>query len=286
MENKKLNFFLIFSFCFWHCAFAQEMPSVTKTEEVKGFTMTIVDKGGKEKAAISGSVANMLPGGLVEILEVVARVYGRDMEGTDTLIHTSKGIYDRLKNIITTDQFVRINRRDVVITGTGLEWIPDKSRLEIEENVKVEYSSSNVTTNGAGNASTQKRTIIITSRGSGLLDYQGDVAVFKKNVVAEDPDATLKAHRMKMFFSDKTQGLIKVEAYGNVRIKQPHRESSSRRAVYYVGEDKIVLTGNPRIVQGLDFYTANKVTIYDKGQRVVFEPRAKLIIYASTEHDI
>ena len=55
---------------------------------------------------------------------------------------------------------------------------------------------------------------------------------------------------------------------------------------YYVDEDRIELVGKPKIIQGLDFYTAEKVTIYDKGGRVVFEPKAELVIYASTEHEM
>lgn len=263
--------------------YAQNMPVVAKNEEVKGFTMTIFDKGGKEKAAISGSVATMLPGGIVEIKDVVARVYGRETGGADTLVHTSKGVYNKFKNIVYTDEFVRINRDDIVITGTGLEWFPDKTKIIIKENVKVEYSFTLKDKQIIDSA--EKRMLVITAQKGGFLDYNRNVAVFRKNVVVNDINATLKANRMKVFFDNKTQELNKVEAYGNVRIKQPKRESKSRKAIYYADEDKIELTGNPKIVQGLDFYTADKVTIFDKGNRVVFEPRAELIIYAE-EHDV
>lgn len=302
---------------------AEKVPVDTKTEEVKGFSMTLVDKDGRKKAIISGSVATILPGALIEILDVVARVFDPNNKGADTLIHSNKGIYNRLTNVIDTDQFVRINRRDMVITGTGFHWEPDLAKIEIHRNVRVEYAtrretendevpsvsssspmsissiSSTSSTSGqvsdegmAGQSLTTDNpgeedvVTVITAEGSGKLNYEGGaVAIFKKNVEIDDKKTDLKAHLMKMFFDKETEALTKVVAYGDVRIKQPKRESFCRKATYFVDEDKIILAGNPRIVQGLDLYTAQKITIYDKGERVVFEPRAELVIFAATEHE-
>lgn len=297
---------------------AGEPPVSTNKEEVKGFTMTLVDEDGRKKAVIGGSIANILPGGLIEILDVVARVYNPNNKTTDAIIHSSKGVYNRMRNIIDTNQFVRINRRDMVITGTGLHWEPDRAEIKLHRNVRVEYITRRKVEDNKVSSSSPNHTIsaeeggeknllhsdsadklsntnnpgeedvatIITAEGSGKLDYgDGGVAVFRKNVEMNDKNANLKARLMKMFFNDQTQALTKVQAYGNVKIKQPKRQSSCRKAVYFVDEDKIVLSGNPRIVQGLDLYTAKKITIYDKGERVVFEPRAELVIYASTEHE-
>ena len=308
---------ILLLFIYSEALLAQEAPVTTKTEEVKGFTMTLLDEGGRKKAVISGSIANILPGGLIEILDVVARVFTPSDRGADTLIHSSKGIYNRLTNVIDTDQFVRINRRNMVITGTGLHWEPDKAKIEIHRNVRVEYittrrkpannevlpssplmdieergsekeqdEGSFTQPSDVGNPDMENVVTIITAEGSGKLNYEQEIiAVFRENVEINDKDVNLKAHLTKMFFDDEAQDITKIEAYGNVRIKQPKRESSCRKAVYFVDEDKIVLSGNPRIVQGLDLYTAQKITIYDKGERVVFEPRAELVIYASTEHE-
>ena len=282
---------------------AEKEPATAKLEEVRGFIMTLVNKDGNEKAIINGSTANILPGGLIEILDVVTRVFDPDNKGADMLIHSAKGTYNRLKNVVDTDQFVRINRRDMVITGTGLYWEPDRNKIEIHRNVRLEYTTEREFDLQKGqekdindqkdkvssikvNPGKENVVTVITAEGSGKMNYEKSVvAVFKKNVEIDDENANLRAHLMKMFFDDQTQNLTKVEAYGNVRIKQPKRKSSCRKAVYFVDEDKIILFGNPRIVQGQDLYTAETITIYNKGERVVFEPRAELVIYASTEHE-
>lgn len=271
--------------------FAEEIQGTSKAEEVKGFTMTLANKDGIEEAIVNGSVANILPGGIIEIMDVVSRVFSQDSIGGDTLIHSSRGIYNKLKNVVDTDEFVRINRRDMVITGTGLHWEPNKFEIEIHKNVKVEYVSerNNVNSEDPSLVPQDDRNTavtVITAEGSGKLNYKkGIVAIFRKNVEIDDKNANLKAHLMKMYFDKKTEALTKVEAYGNVKIKQPKRESSCRKAVYFTDEDKVVLTGNPRIIQGVDLYTAKKITIYDKGEKVVFEPRAELVLYSSTEHE-
>lgn len=279
-------------------AWAEKEPATAKVEEVKGFTMTLVNKDGNKEAIINGSIANILPGGVIEILDVVTRVFDHNDKGADTLIHSAKGTYNRLKNLVDTDQFVRINRRDMAITGTGLHWEPDRNKMKIHRNVRLEYTTEresdlqkaqekdiNGQEDSKVNPGKEDVITVITAEGSGKMNYEESVvAVFRKNVEVDDKNANLKAHLMKMFFDDQTQDLTKVEAYGNVRIKQPKRESSCRKAVYFVDEDKIILSGNPRIVQGQDLYTAETITIYEKGERVVFEPRAELVIYASTEH--
>jgi lipopolysaccharide transport protein LptA len=280
-----LNIFLFIFLQLMICNLcAQDLPIAPKTEEVKGFVMTIVDRGGKDKASISGSKANLLQGGMIEILEAVARIYSQEKGESDTLVHTSKALYNKFRNNVTTDQFVRINRRDMVVTGTGLQWMPEKTKLNIDENVRIEYlpgkESEVIPVPGAVSGLT-----VITSKGNGMFEYSKGVAVLNKNVVVDSADTRLVAHKMKIFLDQDTQKLSKVEAYGDVKIKQQKRESSSRKAVYFVNEDRIELTGSPKIVQGLDLYTAQKVTIYDKGNRVVFEPKAEMMIYMNEEKE-
>jgi len=284
-NSLSIFFFIVLLQLIFCGLYAQDLPIAPKTEEVKGFVMTIVDKGGKDKASISGSKANILQGGIIEILEAVARIYSQGKGESDTLVHTSKALYDKFRSNVNTDQFVRINRRDMIITGTGLQWMPDKTKININENVKIEYLP-NENSEAAVIAGQASGLTVITSKGNGIFDYSKGVATLNKNVVVDNADTRLFAHKMKIFLDKDTQKLNRVEAYGDVKIKQPKRESSSRKAVYFVNEDKVELTGSPKIIQGFDLYTAQKVTIYDKGNRVVFEPKAELVIYMNEEKEL
>lgn len=280
----------VFSMCIYlPCfAYAQEQNMSSMVEEIEGFTMTLVDKKGLDKASVNGSVANILPGGLIEIYDVVARIFKPRPGEPDIIIHTEKGLYNRNENFVNTDEFVRINHMDIVITGDGLVWEPDKTEVKIKKNVRVEYHTPREIVEDPGVEAPPRDddpVTVITARGSGKMDYSNKTAFFKKNVIVKDFQAILKADRMKVYF-DEEQGIVqKVEGYGNVKIKQPNRESSSRKAEYFVALDKIILTGDPRIAQGSDLYTSDKIIIFDKGNRVVFEPRAQLVIYSKGESD-
>jgi len=258
---------------------AEQASVVSKIEQVKGFTMTLLDKNGKAKALISGSMSEILPNGNIKILDAAARVFNI---GESTLIHSSEAVYDRKDNIIHTERFVRIDRRDMVITGTGLRWEPDNAWIQLYKDVKLEYSNKRRENSIPG---AEAPGIIVTSEGRCRLNYnEPSIAVFKNKVNAVDKNVDIKAHLIKVFFDNKTHDIVKVEAYGSVKIKQPERESYCRKAVYFADKDKIILSGSPKIMQGMDQYTAQKITVYNKGKRVVFEPRAELVIYSGTEH--
>jgi lipopolysaccharide export system protein LptA len=57
----------------------------------------------------------------------------------------------------------------------------------------------------------------------------------------------------------------------------------SRKAVYTSQDGKIVLTGKPQIMQGQNTYTGDKITIFKDQDRVIFEPRARLVMYSDEE---
>lgn len=122
-------------------------------------------------------------------------------------------------------------------------------------------------------------TTIITSDGGLNLDYAKHTAVFKKNVVVTDHRGTLKAQEMRVLFEPEGSKIKTIEAIGNVQIVQEGRTAEGENALIRSEEGVIELTGNPKIKQGKDIYSADKITIFSKTNQVVFEPRAKLILF-------
>ncbi len=122
-------------------------------------------------------------------------------------------------------------------------------------------------------------TTIITSDGGLNMDYNRHVALFKKNVVVRDHRGTLNAQEMRVFFEPQGSQIKRIEATGDVRIMQEGRLSESQKAVVQYAEGLIELTGDPKIKQGKDIYSADKITIHTRTNQIVFEPGAKLIIF-------
>ncbi len=132
-------------------------------------------------------------------------------------------------------------------------------------------------------AEEKKEPTVITSDGPLNADFEKKIALFEDNVFVKDPQGTINADKMKVFFAKETNQIEKMECFGNVKIKQEDRRSESQKAVYYALEGKIVLTGDPVIHQGNDDYRAEKITIFAQENRVIFEPSAQLLIFPDKE---
>ncbi len=135
------------------------------------------------------------------------------------------------------------------------------------------------TTLAAEKETVDEDTTIITSDGGLNLDYAKHVAVFKKNVVVKDHRGTLKAQEMRVLFAPEGSKIDTIEAMGDVQVIQQGRVAESQNALIKSEQGLIVLTGDPKIKQGKDIYSAEKITIYSKTNQVIFEPKAKLILF-------
>lgn len=111
------------------------------------------------------------------------------------------------------------------------------------------------------------------------FDYQKQFALFERNVVVVDPEMRLYADRMTVRFGSDNK-LQEVKAEGNVHIIQQDKEARSEIAIYNVLQGVIILTGKPQVTRGKDILTGEKITFWRDQNRMVVEPRARLILQA------
>lgn len=120
---------------------------------------------------------------------------------------------------------------------------------------------------------------VVTS-GSLDVDYNKNTAVFSRDVHVVDGSGEIWADRMEVTFEPRTREVKETIATGRKVITRTRgRSSRSRKAVYTAGDGKVVLTGDPRITQGQNVYTADRIIIFRDSEKVVFEPRARLFVY-------
>ena len=122
---------------------------------------------------------------------------------------------------------------------------------------------------------------IITSDGPLDVDFTNNMAVFRDNVCIKDERGEVYSDKMDVYFDNDSRHVNFVEALGNVIIYVDDKVAKSDKATYKVSEGKLILTGNPRIMEDKNVYSADKITIFRKdGQtEMKLEPRAKLILY-------
>lgn len=109
------------------------------------------------------------------------------------------------------------------------------------------------------------------------FDYQKQYALFEKNVVVVDPEMRLYADRMTVRFGADNR-LSEIKAEGHVHIVQEDKEARSELAIYNLLQGVIILTGKPQVTRGQDVLTGDKITFWRNENRMIVEPRARLVL--------
>ncbi|MBI4026296.1 MAG: hypothetical protein HY360_15030 [Verrucomicrobia bacterium] len=122
--------------------------------------------------------------------------------------------------------------------GDGTQPSPAPSRKASKASVDMPAQGTPATANLPGKP--------FSTINSDLLnfDYEKRIATFEGNVVAVDPQLTLKCKTMKVFFSAKNSEVIRVEAIGDVHMFNEGKEAIGDKAIFTRETGVIVLSGS------------------------------------------
>lgn len=119
-------------------------------------------------------------------------------------------------------------------------------------------------------------------------DNKQGVVLFKGNVVARQEDMVIFSDAMTVNYDEKG-GMKQINAIGNVKITRGDRVATAQKVVFYNPEQKIVLTGNPRVWQGADLVSGERITLFVKEDRSIIEgskdKRVSATIYPKTKEE-
>ena len=127
---------------------------------------------------------------------------------------------------------------------------------------------------------TNESPIVIESE-SLEMDDQQKIVIFKGNVNAKERDFVINCQKMVLHYKDQSNkqasetgqfNIEKIIATGKVIITRPSGGlATAEKALYYRGDEKVVLTGKPKVKQGDDFVQGSKITLFLKESRSVVE---------------
>ena len=120
--------------------------------------------------------------------------------------------------------------------------------------------------------------------------------IFIGNVVAKQGELTIRGDRMTIFYLEEKnpqpneEGLAgkvdRIEVDGGVHISQKEIVATGEHVVYFSEENKIVLTGKPRVERGKDSIQGEKITLFLDTEKSVVEGGpsgpVEATIYSST----
>lgn len=119
-------------------------------------------------------------------------------------------------------------------------------------------------------------TVITSTRLT--FDQQQLFALFEENVVVTDPALKMTADRLRVVFTEDNQA-ESIEADGNVVITQEGTTAWAGKATYDVASGQILLEQSPRIRRGRDLLEGETITFWRDDNRMVCEPRARLVLF-------
>jgi lipopolysaccharide export system protein LptA len=116
----------------------------------------------------------------------------------------------------------------------------------------------------------KREPMVITSRHM-EADKLGDKVTFTGEVVLKKEGMTLYSDSMIVLYDVPTKGIKEIEALGNVVVRKEGRVALSNRASYDSREEKIVLTGDARIIENENQLGGERITLFMRDDRSIVE---------------
>jgi lipopolysaccharide export system protein LptA len=100
-------------------------------------------------------------------------------------------------------------------------------------------------------------------------DDEAQIVIFSGNAVATQDDVTIHADRLIIKYTGENREIVQVTADGQVRIVQQEKLATGEKAVYYNQEERVVMTGSPKVTEGDNFVEGQEITLYLNEKRSV-----------------
>jgi LPS export ABC transporter protein LptC len=270
MNIKNLLYLVIFVLCSVICQADESTESTpSSSQQLQGFNLNGYNNTGEKTWDINGTKADISEQN-IQITNVDANFYGKEQanltadHGTidksngnvnlkDNVVITSKDRgtqmttdtldYNRNKDLVTTQDPVKIVDDQGVVTGQGMSAHPNLKKAKINKNVKAV-----VNTQQQGEPDNQ--VITITSDGPMQMDQATMYAVFNVHVIAVEASTGRELHsdKMEIWFNQATKKIKKAICTGHVKVIQGPNVSYADQMVYMGDTQVLTMTGRPKIV--------------------------------------
>ena len=92
--------------------------------------------------------------------------------------------------------------------------------------------------------------------------------IFRGSVIARQKDIAIYADSIEAIMVNEGKGIERVIASGNVKVQQGPRVANCQRAVFHNPEQKVLLTGDPKVWEGENMISGEEI-VFDIAQNLV-----------------
>ena len=237
----------------------REKNKESLTEQMRQFTITGFTDSGNKAWELNANTADILAD-IVNLSTIKGTSFGDDVKveltsvkgvfnrsssdillKEDVIIKSDEGtvlLTDSLnwsakEEIVTTDDFVFINRKDMDVSGKGAWAKPNLKIANILKEVTLVVKDPPA---------------VITCDGPLEMDYYKNVAYFNNKVHVVDKETVIDADKATAYFDPKKRSLVKVLCVGNVEITRGEDKTFADSLTYLPEEGRVVLKGRPKII--------------------------------------
>jgi lipopolysaccharide export system protein LptA len=138
---------------------------------------------------------------------------------------------------------------------------------------------------GAGPKKATQEPIVITSNRM-EAEQLGEKVTFTGNVLLKKEKMTMQSDSMIVYYDAGSKDINEIEAHGNVIVRKDGRIALANQAFYYSREEKIVLTGDARIVENDNELGGKKITLFMRNDHSIVEGGTVLFYQDKTDQKI
>jgi len=102
------------------------------------------------------------------------------------------------------------------------------------------------------------------------------------NVRVRDSRAAMNCGMVRLFLKDDNE-IDWIEATSEVIIQSEDRKALADKATYHADEGKFTLEGDPKVKQGPNIMTGDRIIFWHETRRMVCEPNARFLLYPDEE---
>ncbi|MGD0230651.1 MAG: LPS export ABC transporter periplasmic protein LptC [Syntrophorhabdales bacterium] len=175
--------------------------------------------------------------------------------------------FDFKKSLARTDAPVELRGKKFTMAGIGLNADTKEQVITVEKDVSGTIDQGK-DVSGATDAG-KKDAGGPVDAGKGKYRFKADKFIYllKDNTYIFEGNVAVKGERMDMFCDrvrvlSNQDAMEKIDATGHVQILSKGTIAKSERAVYYLKEDKVVLTEQPKIVRE-NVHMEGETIVYD-----------------------
>jgi len=243
--------------------------AVSSSQQLQGFNLNGYDNEGNKTWDVNGAKADITENN-IQITNVDANFYGKQdanltadhgtINKTNGNVHLQDNVvitsvdrgtkmttnaldWDRNKDLVTTQDPVKIVDEQGVVTGQGMSAHPNLKKAKINKNVKA-----TVHTQPQGDPDDQ--IITVTSDGPMQMNQATMYAVFNIHVVSVEASTGRELHsdKMEIWFDSATKKVKKAICTGHVKAIQGPNVSFADKMVYDGATQVLTMIGRPKII--------------------------------------